>query len=472
MTRCLPLLALLLPFALAAAREWHSADGGKSFEGRFAGLKGDQLMIADAGKRTATFPIAAFAAEDQTFAKTAQAIADDAAKRGVQSFEITLVVDGGCICRFALPPASKTAPILYTGDTFFLVTAPGSTARAGDRVSGRLLFGAGGRTFHPLKADPMQIRAYALDAGEAAQVWTETVGQHSGDPAKESPPVVEPQIEIVTTRGIGIGIGKAGVFLIDAALVKDAGAVSIHHKGEDHPAAVARVSDELGVAIVTSKLPFEPARLGSRKPAELGQAVYAVSAELSSTKKTLATKAVMTRGIVSRVADGKSPVFQHDATVPPESLGGFVIGAKGDVLGVFFNSQSTTRAAASKKTQAAPRAVEGLGACISTGALAAFVEKTPGIGALRTAAGGAELDKAAAEMMSWTVLVVATREERKTREIALVKASTATKPDDAGAATGWSLSKSGTRHNAKCRYYDPKSPCTATDGKPCKTCGG
>lgn len=470
MTRCLPLLALLLPFALAAAREWHSADGGKSFEGRFAGLKGDQLTITDGGTRAATFPISAFAAEDQAFAKTAQAIADDAAKRGVQSFEIGMTVDGGCICRLALPPASKAAPVLYTGDTFFLVTAAGTTARTGDRVNGRLLFGAGGRTFHPLKGDPMPIRAYALDAEEAAQVWTETVGEHSGDPAKQSPPIVEPQIEIVTTRGIGIGIGKAGVFLIDAALVKDAGTVSIHQKGEDHPAAVVRVSDELGVAIVTSKLPFEPARLGPRKPAELGQSVYAVSAELSSTKKTLATKPVMTRGIVSRVADGKGLGFQHDATVPPECLGGFVIGAKGDVLGVFFNSQPTTRAAISKKAQAAPRAVEGLGACISTGALAAFVEKTPGIGVLRTATGGAEMDKAAAEMMSWTVLVVATREERKTREIAVAKNSPSTKPDDA--AIGWSLSKSGTRHNAKCRYYDPKSPCAATDGKPCKTCGG
>lgn len=45
---------------------------------------------------------------------------------------------------------------------------------------------------------------------------------------------------------------------------------------------------------------------------------------------------------------------------------------------------------------------------------------------------------------------------------------------DALAETGWRVSASGVRHNAKCRYYDSPSnkPCKATDGKACKVCGG
>ena len=38
--------------------------------------------------------------------------------------------------------------------------------------------------------------------------------------------------------------------------------------------------------------------------------------------------------------------------------------------------------------------------------------------------------------------------------------------------TGWSLSKTGIRHNANCRYYDAAKACQATEGTPCKVCKG
>jgi endonuclease YncB( thermonuclease family) len=39
---------------------------------------------------------------------------------------------------------------------------------------------------------------------------------------------------------------------------------------------------------------------------------------------------------------------------------------------------------------------------------------------------------------------------------------------------GYRITKSGVRHNAKCRYYDSPSavPCGKDDGRPCKICGG
>ena len=421
------------------------------------------------GAAPSAYPLNAFSAEDQQFAKNAQFIADAALKWGPQSFEISQVVDGGFICRLALAPGPKTSPLLFTGEMFFLVAADTASGKQGDRFKSQLLYGAGGRTYHPLKGEPSPIRAFALSAEEATKVWTETVAQSNGDGAKQSPPVMEPEIEIVTTRGMGIAVGKGGLVAIDAALTKDAAKLVVHRDGEDHPATLIETNDSLGVAVVSCKLPFEPARIGSRKPIALGQSVFAVSVELNSTKKALASRPTMTRGIVSRLADTKTGAFQHDATVPPDSPGGFILGDKGDVLGVFFTPLVTSRALTAKKELAAPRVADGLGSGISTQALSVFLDQVPGAGAPRTSSGGNDLEKITKDLMEGAMLVIATREIKKPREVTIAKAPA---PAGGGAVTGWSLSKSGTRHNSKCRYYDATKPCAATDGKPCKTCGG
>lgn len=40
--------------------------------------------------------------------------------------------------------------------------------------------------------------------------------------------------------------------------------------------------------------------------------------------------------------------------------------------------------------------------------------------------------------------------------------------------TYWLTTKSGVRHNSKCRYYNNSqgAPCTKSDGRACKLCGG
>jgi S1-C subfamily serine protease len=466
--RWLPVMALFLAATLAAAREWHSAEGKRSFQAAFVRVEGEKVLL-QTGAAASAYPLSAFSAEDQQFAKNAQFIADAAAKWGAQSFEISQVVEGGYICRMALAPSSKTAPLLFTGEMFFLVAADAAPGKQGDRYKSQLLYGAGGRTYYPLKGEPSPIRAFALSAEEATKVWTETVALSNGDAAKQSPPVMEPEIEIITTRGMGISVGKGGLVAIDSALAKDATRLVVHRDGEDHPAAVVETDDSLGVAVVSCKLPFEPARIGLRKPIALGQSVFAVSVELNSTKRTLASRPTMTRGIVSRPADTKTGTFQHDATLPRDSLGGFILGEKGDVLGVFFNPLITSRALTAKKELSAPRVAEGLGSSISTQALSVFLDKVPGAGAPRTSSGGTDLEKITKELIGCAVFVIATREIKKPREITIAKSST---PAGGGAVTGWSLSKSGTRHNSKCRYYNAAMPCTATDGKPCKTCGG
>jgi S1-C subfamily serine protease len=461
-------MALLLAATFAAAREWRSSDGKRTFEASFIRVEGEKVLLQTGGS-PAAYPLAAFSDEDQQFAKNAQFIADAAVKWGPQSFEISQVVDGGYICRLALAPSSKSAPPLFTGEMFFLVTADTSKGQQGDQFKDQLLHGAGGRTYHPLKGEPSPIRAFALSAEEATQVWIETVEQSNGDAAKQSPPVMEPEIEFITTRGMGIVVGKGGLVAIDAALAKDATTLVVHHDGEHHPASIITGDDALGVAVASCKLPLEPARIGSKKPLALGQSVFAVSLDLNSTRRALASRPAVTRGIVSRPAGTRDGAFQHDATVPPDSPGGFILGEKGDVLGVFFKSIITSRSLTAKRELPAPREVEGLGSSITTSSLSAFLDKVPGAGALRTSSGGSDMEKITKELMESVVLVVATREIKKPRDVAKTKAAT---PAGAAAVTGWSLSKSGTRHNSKCRYYNAAMPCAATDGKPCKTCGG
>ena len=38
--------------------------------------------------------------------------------------------------------------------------------------------------------------------------------------------------------------------------------------------------------------------------------------------------------------------------------------------------------------------------------------------------------------------------------------------------SGYSISSTGKRHNAGCRYYNPSKPCSSGDGVACKICGG
>ncbi|MBX7209709.1 MAG: trypsin-like peptidase domain-containing protein [Verrucomicrobiaceae bacterium] len=476
MRRWIAMLAwLLLAGASSSAREWRSADGARTLEARFVALKGGQLSLGSADGRPRVFPLAAFSAADQKFAANAQAIADAAVKWGPQSLEISQVVEGGCICRLALPPANG-APALFSGEMFFLTGGEAAKADQGAQIKGRLLFGAGGRMYHPLKGGPSLIRAFALDAEEATQVWMDTVGTSNGDVSKQSPSVMEPAIEIVTTRGIGIAVGKSGLFVIDASMTKDAGLLVVHRDGEDHPAKVVKADEKLGVAVVSCVLPVEPARIGSKKPAGLGQSVYAVCAALNNTKRALAGSPTVSRGVVSRITDAQASAFEHDATVAADSLGGFIVGLKGEALGVFFTSQTTSRALTSKKSKPAGAAgADAFGKSIGTAALAAFLDGVPGAGALRTSPTETDIGVAAKELMKGVVLVSVTRDVAKPRVIAAGRTKSKATPAAAttgGTAAGWSLSKSGTRHNSTCRFYDASAPCAATDGKPCKACGG
>ena len=472
------LAAICMTCSVVFAREWKSADGQKSFPADFVAVQGDKLMLNAAGK-PAVFPLTAFSADDQAFAKNAQYIADAATKFGPQHLEFTHPVEDGSgwICRLALQTDPK-APKLFTGETIFLVTADATKHQRGERLENQRLFGAGGRTYHPLQGGSTMVRAFSLDVSHATQVWSDVMAASGGDPAKQVPNILEPDIEIVTKRGIGIVLDKNGLIAIDPVLGTGFKTLVVHHDGKDVPATIFVPKDKagteivglgkLGIQLMTCSVPVEPARLAPKRPAAVGQRLTAHSFVLNSTKKDLVQKPIVTGGIVSLFGSGEY-TFQHDARLTPDSPGGFLIGEKGDVIGFFFQPVVSGRPVPSTTKSRASPAVDELGTAVSTQALSAFMEKIPGRFGLKSGSSGSDVTELGESLRSSLVLVVATFETAKPRQLAAAKVPAA---PGAVVPTGWSLSKSGLRHNAKCRYFDPAKSCQQTDGNPCKVCGG
>ena len=469
--RCLLVLGSLLAISgSVVAREWKSADGRGSFEAEFLAAKDDQVMLKTADNRTAAYPLAAFSKPDQTFAKDAQAIAEAAAKDGPRAFQITQIVEGGWLCRMAsAEDAQKAQPRVFIGEVFFCLAPDPSKGARRQVFDKQPLFAAGGRTLHPLKGEPAAIRAFALTLEEAATAWREIFDASGGDPAKQSPPVMEPEVQIITTLGMGVIVGKTGLVLVDSGLLRDATATMVHMEGKDHPAKPVAADPDLGVTLLSCDLALEPVRMASKKPLEVGQSVFAVHLEFNTSKKDFLKSPLVTRGIVSR--QGKT-AFQHDASLPADSPGGFVIGEKGDVAGVFFRShvKGGSRGGAASKSEPGPSLAES----VKTPAIFAFLAKTPGAATARSPASD-EIEPLGKALRDGCVLVISTQEKRIPRAAPKITpvAKTAGQPPPTGeASAGWSLSKSGVRHNAKCKFYNATAPCAATEGRPCKVCGG
>jgi S1-C subfamily serine protease len=450
----------------AIAREWRSADGQRTFEADFLGAKDDKVLLKGADGRAKPYAITAFSKKDQTFAKDAQAIAESAAKTGPQTFQITQILEGGWLCRLAGPRDPKsTAPLAFVGETFHCLATDPSQGSVSQVFENRLLFPAGGRTFYPLKAAPYPLRAFALTVTEAATAWRSVFDASGGDAAKQSPPVMEPEVEIITTRSLGLAVGKDGLVIVRTPALKDATQITIRVDGKEHPATLAGKDADTDLTLLKCAAPLEPVRMSAKKPLEIGQNVFALHLEFSTYAKDFQAEPVVTRGIISK--QGRS-TFHHDAALPEDSAGGFIIGDRGDVTGFFLNARTTGKNNARKDSASAEPKPDALTECVKTGALFAFLSKMPATTTMRSPASDA-IEEIGKDLLKSGVLVVSTRELRKPRPLPVAGSA---KPNSGGPATGWSLSSSGTRHNSQCRFYDAAKSCTATDGKPCKTCGG
>ncbi len=77
------ILASLIVWSIACcapAREWHSADGQRTFQPGFVALAGTRLTVAPANGSPVVLDLALLSLEDQAFARATQQSVDEAAK--------------------------------------------------------------------------------------------------------------------------------------------------------------------------------------------------------------------------------------------------------------------------------------------------------------------------------------------------------------------------------------------------------
>jgi hypothetical protein len=412
----------------------------------------------------------------------------EAAKYGLATFQISLPLDRGALARMGSEVKSQPGKWLFTGSAFYLLTDKSTLLSRDQRWDQQRLYPCGTRMHVPLEGEPALVNAYSVDLEIATDWALKYEALKGGGLPPEPEEVIEPIIETAESHGLGLPVGKQLV-VTDAALVKDSQNIVVHTEQKDFPARVLKVDTGLGVALLATgpELELEPGRWGTKKDADLGQAIFAVGLEMTISRKAFTTTPTLSKGIVSKLGGRDSGSFLHDAALPTESVGGYVITEKGDVLGAYF--RSSTRLVG-KRGAAATRAKEelassteetpGLPESLRCSALAKFVAETPGVLPFR-ALGADELPEAVKALRNSSLLVISTRELRKdppprkkpvasTPETPMTPGSGTTPPPD-GAMT-YSLSKSGVRHNSKCKFFRADLPCQAADGRPCKVCGG
>ncbi len=474
---------LLIPACLAlifsaslSAREWKSADGSRSLQADFVAMKDTQVLLRLPDGKTTVLSLSALSGDDAEFARLAQASLTDAETLGPQTLEIQIVLAQGAIARLGSKAPSPDSPWIFAGETLYLL--PGEEPfEKGMRLEARLLFPAGQRTFVPLDADPVVIRACALTLDQAAASALALRQAAGGDSTRLAPQIAEPLVQIITTRGLAIPLGK-GYYLAESRLLKGAASTVLHENAKDYPVKVIKEDPGLGLSLLQSDYQMEPVRLLPREPAQIGQSIFALSIGLTSTRKNLAPPS-LSRGIVSQAGSGSR--FQHDAAIDPDCVGGYLMNDRWEVLGIFFRPESRVEVLGSssktsaKTVEASSERVEVLHSrsmdqMLYEGEKGAQ-RRLSGIPAPRSGSLGNTPKEVIERLRDSTALLISSREEKRdppARKTAATSGSTRT--DDS--APAFSLSGSGIRHNRNCRYYNAAKACQASDGKPCKLCGG
>lgn len=469
------LLAVFITIA-APAREWRSADGTKTIEAEFGGVKDERVLLKMPDGKASVLALSTLSSADQDFAKAAQFALNGAQVLTPQTFEIQTVVDGGYIARMGNQLTGPKGPWTFSGETFFLPQGSLKLER-GDKLESKLLYYAGNRTFQPIEGYAAIIRAFDLTLDDAVNAELRIRMVAGADPTKLAPVIVEPLIELISTRGIALPIGK-GYFITETDVLKDAKTIVLHEDGKDLPAKVIKTEPKLGLALISCVYEVEPARLLPRQSAQVGQSIFALSMPLTSTRKNLAPP-TLTRGIVSKAGSGST--FEHDASIDEDAIGGFILSDKWEPLGVFFRSASRVEGQRTSRSTSTTEPVPAKLDSLHMQALETlFIEgekdkakRMSGIPSLRSGSLGNEAKEVIDLLRKSTVLIVTTHEVKREPPVPKSTPATATgTAPPAGGAAQFSLSGSGLRHNNRCRYFNAAKLCPATEGTPCKICGG
>ncbi len=440
-----------------AAREWHSADGGRSLLGDAIAYKDGVLLLRAPDGRDLPLKLEQLSAADQAYAQAARPVLEAASALGARSVEVTQLLARGALCRMAVQMANGST--MFTGEQFYLTASPARILTRGSRFKDVLLFPAGKRLFHPTAGDAEEFRAFAFSLDEALGA------------AAEAPDIYEPVIKVIEARGIGYAVGEAGLVLVDNALLADATSIVVDVGKDLPPGLVIATSPELGVSIIEAKGKLTPLRVMPRTPVEAGQAIQALGLKLDARGSSVPVPTPQ-KGTVKRLGtEAGAHFFEHDAAREPGAISGVVLGAKGDVLGL-MTPRFTIRRGRTQSKEPEPGFAPGAASvCLRTEALLPFLSSVPKVTAVRPAVGKSLADFAQAVQKA-AIIVRVTKETRTeaTPAPAAAKSPDTAPPSPPGA--GWSLSKTGTRHNAGCKFYDRAKPCAQTDGKPCRVCGG
>lgn len=460
------LFLALASFSATQARDWHSSDGARTVQGEFVKISTDQLWIRTAQGQPLQIKLTLLAAEDQAYAKSAQSAVSEGEKLGAATFEVTQTTPVGCLCRLAVKLSNGSS--MFTGEQFLLIGDAPGLPKKGARLDAKTLFFAGQITFHPQVGPPAPMRSFALALDPAAQSLADTLT------GRKAPVVYEPRVEISEKRVLGYAISLASpseaMFLVESAALEGAKSIDVDLGTEHSPATVVTKDDLLGVSVVACAGSFEPARLAPKKPIALGQTIYAVSYPLNSSKRGLGDTTI-TKGIISKY-NGREARFEHDASVDPNAVGGVVLSEKGDVIGIMVSKQQPA------KTESARTAVEATSAaltpsnlslCISTQELIPFINSVPRIPVQRSTL-NFNLQDTSETLKRSTAIIRITRETIHDVTPPPITGNGITMPP--GGTPGWSISKAGIRHNSKCKYFNERYPCQATEGTACKVCGG
>lgn len=475
-------LVAVMVCAPVSAREWRSADGARTLEAEFAGLKDGKLLLKTKDGKSTAFPATAFSKEDQQFSQQAQVTLEAAVKTKLLNFEVDQVLPEGFLCRVVNEILGQKGLWVASGASFLVLPSGEMPAERGARVLAKSLFHAGTRTYQALDGTTSLISAYSLSLDEAVLTALQIQAASGGDPAKQAPLIVEPLMEKVVVRGLGLPLGK-GYFITDAAFAEGKHPVAIHHEGKDVPANVVKLDSKRGLALLQcAAMQTQAGTFLSRDGATFGQGIFVASMTLNPSRRGF-EPVTLTTGIVGRLID--STRFQHDAPLVPDAVGGFVLSERMEVLGVFFSPETRSLGRQSSSSSAGnPPAPRGITECHRSELLDELLgdsskgKRLPGVPELRRGSLASDKQGAADLLRKACALVVSTREIMKTPPASTADAS---KPAGAGAGgggkgsapgAGKSLSASGIRHNAGCRYFNAAKPCQPGEGTPCKICGG
>lgn len=253
----------------------------------------------------------------------------------------------------------------------------------------------------------------------------------------------------VVTMGFGtcFAITDDGYCLTNEHVTRGATDIKLRVGAREVPAQIISQNSELDLAVIKADWRTKPLYLRFGDNIALGAKVFTIGFPKPEVQGFTPK---FTEGVISsRMGMKDNPLhYQHSAAIQPGNSGGALVDEDGFVVGIIKSILVGENVQNVNYAIKGPLAVKWLGIL-------------PALSGKLTAPGSAVLNYDTAKQVA----------ESATAMVIVTKTGTAG-PSASSGAVEFSLSKSGIRHNSRCRFYDPSKPCNSTDGNACKLCDG